>query len=152
MCKNGLKKYMLLKKEDGEEVSIYRVLELVEEKVLVMDCVKKVMPVWKSVEELDAYVEVEENINTDTLAPTGSGKSYSLLSRAKELVKKNKDSRVIIALPSRALTMQVGKQKGVCSMMAGDKINPNAYEYGVCQYPQQFHDINDYWVSKIKEM
>lgn len=26
------------------------------------------------------------------------------------------------------------------------------YEYGVCQYPQQFHDINDYWVSKIKEM
>lgn len=26
------------------------------------------------------------------------------------------------------------------------------YQYGVCQYPQQFHDINDYWVSKIKEM
>lgn len=68
MCKEGLKKYMLLKKEDGEEVSIYRVLELVEEKVLVMDCVKKVMPVWKNVEELDAYVEVEENINTDSLS------------------------------------------------------------------------------------
>lgn len=68
MCKNGLKKYMLLKKEDGEVVSIYRVLELVEEKVLVMDCMKKVMPVWKSIEELDAYVEVEEDINTDTLS------------------------------------------------------------------------------------
>ena len=68
MCKNGLKKYMLLKKEEGEEVSVYRVLELVEEKVLVMDCVKKVMPVWRSIEELDAYVEVEENINTDTLS------------------------------------------------------------------------------------
>lgn len=68
MCKNGLKKYMLLKKEDGEEVSIYRVLELVEEKVLVMDCVKKVMPMWKNVEELDAFVEVKENINTDTLS------------------------------------------------------------------------------------
>lgn len=50
MCKDGLKKYMLLKKEDGEKVSIYRVLELVEEKVLVIDCVKKVMPVWKEVE------------------------------------------------------------------------------------------------------
>lgn len=31
--------------------------------------------------------------------------------------------------------------------------HPNhPYQYGVCQYPQQFHDINDYWVSKIKEM
>ena len=67
MCKDGLKKYMLLKKEEREEVSVYRVLELVEEKVLVMDCMKKVMPVWKSVEELDAFVEVKENINTDTL-------------------------------------------------------------------------------------
>ena len=26
------------------------------------------------------------------------------------------------------------------------------YEYGICQYPENFHDINDYWVSKIKEM
>lgn len=43
MCKNGLKKYMLLKKEEGEEVSIFRVLELMEEKVLVIDCVKKLM-------------------------------------------------------------------------------------------------------------
>ena len=68
MCKGSLKKYMLLKKEDGEEVSIYRVLELVEEKVLVTDCIKKTMPVWKNVEVLDAYVEVEENINTDTLS------------------------------------------------------------------------------------
>lgn len=23
------------------------------------------------------------------------------------------------------------------------------YHYGVCSYPQQFHDINDYWVSKV---
>lgn len=68
MCKGSLKKYMLLKKEDGEEVSIYRVLELVEEKVLVTDCIKKTMPVWKNVEVLDAYVEVEENINADTLS------------------------------------------------------------------------------------
>ena len=49
MCKDGLKKYMLLKKEDGEEVSIYRELELIEEKVLVMNFVKKDMPVLKEV-------------------------------------------------------------------------------------------------------
>lgn len=23
------------------------------------------------------------------------------------------------------------------------------YDYAVCNYPQQFHDINDYWVSKV---
>ncbi len=23
------------------------------------------------------------------------------------------------------------------------------YDYAVCSYPQQFHDINDYWVSKV---
>lgn len=73
---------------------------------------------------------IDEALATDgikvMIAPTGSGKSYSLLSRAKELVKKNKDCRVIIALPSRALTMQVGKHKGVCTMMAGDNFNSNA--------------------------
>lgn len=53
MCKDRLKKYMLLKKEDGEEVSIYRVLELVEEKVLVIDCIKKIMPVWKEMESFE---------------------------------------------------------------------------------------------------
>ena len=67
MCKDDLKKYMLLKKEDGEEVSIYRVLELVEEKVLVIDCMKKVMPVWKKVEDFKTYVEVEEDVKKDSL-------------------------------------------------------------------------------------
>ena len=28
----------------------------------------------------------------------------------------------------------------------------HSYKYGICEYPKQFHDINDYWVSKIKEM
>lgn len=28
--------------------------------------------------------------------------------------------------------------------------NPNRkYQYNVCNYPHQFHDINDYWVSKV---
>ena len=68
MCKNGLKKYMLLKKEDGEEVSIYRVLELIEEKVLVMDCIKKNMPVWREVESFADYHVVEEDVKSDTLS------------------------------------------------------------------------------------
>ena len=27
--------------------------------------------------------------------------------------------------------------------------NRYKYNYGVCDYPQQFHDINDYWMSKV---
>ena len=68
MCKDGLKKYMLLKKEEGEEVNIYRVLELIEEKVLVMDCVKKVMPVWREVESFADYDVIEEDVKNDTLS------------------------------------------------------------------------------------
>ena len=44
-------------------------------------------------------------------------------------------------------------QKLVDFFEAYNQQHPNhPYQYGVCQYPQQFHDINDYWVSKIKEM
>lgn len=44
-------------------------------------------------------------------------------------------------------------QKLVDFFEAYNQQHPNhPYKYGVCQYPQQFHDINDYWVSKIKEM
>lgn len=68
MCKDGLKKYMLLKKEKGEEASVYRVLELAEEKLLVIDCTKKFMPVWKRVEEVETYEVVEEDVKRDTLS------------------------------------------------------------------------------------
>lgn len=89
---------------------------------------------------------IDEALATDgikvMIAPTGSGKSYSLLSRAKELVKKNKDCRVIIALPSRALTMQVGKQKGVCAIMAGDKINSNAFI--ICTTYEKMFSIQEF--------
>lgn len=68
MYKDGLKKYMLLKKEDGEDISIYRVLELVEEKVLVMDCIKKTMPMWREIELFKTYDVVEENVKNDTLS------------------------------------------------------------------------------------
>ena len=51
MVKADMRKGMLLKGKIGAEERIYRVLDL-KEKVLVLDCVKKTMPVWKTYEEL----------------------------------------------------------------------------------------------------
>lgn len=67
MNKNDMRKFMLLKKEEETGVGVYRVLELAE-KVLVIDCVKKTMPVWKSHEELSGFVEVKEENKTDALS------------------------------------------------------------------------------------
>lgn len=67
MKKADMKKYMLLKKEDGADTVIYRVLEFAE-KILVLDCVKKTMPMWKTYEELLDFVEAEdEGKETDNL-------------------------------------------------------------------------------------
>ena len=61
MNKNDMRKFMLLKKEEETGVGVYRVLELAE-KVLVIDCVKKTMPVWKSHEELSVdYSQVSRH-------------------------------------------------------------------------------------------
>ena len=51
MNKEKLRKGMLLREKSGEDGKIYRLLDL-KEKVLVIDCVKKTMPVWKTYEEL----------------------------------------------------------------------------------------------------
>ena len=59
MVKADMRKGMLLKGKIGAEERIYRVLDL-KEKVLVLDCVKKTMPVWKTYEELSDCVEKEE--------------------------------------------------------------------------------------------
>lgn len=67
MNKTDLKKGMLLKKENGTEISLYRILELTE-KILVIDCNKKFMPVWKEYEEFSDYEKVEQERNSDTLA------------------------------------------------------------------------------------
>ena len=40
------------------------------------------------------------------VAPTGAGKSYSLIERAKVLVSEDKNCKVIIALPLKTLTLQ----------------------------------------------
>lgn len=59
MNKADMRKGMLLKGKVGAEEKIYRVLDL-KEKVLVLDYVKKTMPVWKTYEELSDCVEKEE--------------------------------------------------------------------------------------------
>lgn len=59
MKKDDMKKYMLLKKDDGADTVIYRVLELAE-KILVLNCVKKTMPIWKTYEELIDFVAAED--------------------------------------------------------------------------------------------
>lgn len=59
MNKADMRKGMLLKGKVGAEEKIYQVLDL-KEKVLVLDYVKKTMPVWKTYEELSDCVEKEE--------------------------------------------------------------------------------------------
>lgn len=77
MDKDRLKKNMLLKKEKGEvqlkergdserkgnsiggTEQIFRVLAVERERVLVIDCIRKTMPVWMGIEELDGFIEEE---------------------------------------------------------------------------------------------
>ena len=53
MNRDNLKKNMLIKREKGG-MHIYRVLAVGNEKVLVIDCIKKTMPVWMKIEKLRA--------------------------------------------------------------------------------------------------
>lgn len=93
----------------------------------------------------DNIAIIDEALHTNgiklVIAPTGSGKSFSLLSRAKEMVKQQ-DCKVILALPSRALTAQVARQKGICAMMAGDKVNPQAKI--ICTTYEKMFEVEDY--------
>lgn len=57
------------------------------------------------------------------VADTGSGKSHSFIERAKEMLQHKKDARVIMALPTRTLTLQVGNKPDVARMMGGDKFD-----------------------------
>lgn len=66
MNKENIRKWMLLKRKRETDVSLYRVLETAE-KILVIDCVKKTMPVWKKYEEFTDYVEEKEE-KQDTLS------------------------------------------------------------------------------------
>ena len=77
MDRDSLKKNMLLKKENGEvqlkgqgdserkrssigdTEQIFRVLAVERERVLVIDCIKKTMPVWMDIEKLYDFTEEE---------------------------------------------------------------------------------------------
>lgn len=78
MNRDNLKKNMLLKKESrkdnikgsgdserkgnniGDTAQLFRVLAIEKEKVLVIDCIKKTMPVWVEIEKQDDFVEEQE--------------------------------------------------------------------------------------------
>lgn len=62
---------------------------------------------------------------TLVVAPTGSGKSTTLASVAKEVVKKDKNCRVYIALPTLCTTSQVGNIPDVWKMVGGNRFNPH---------------------------
>lgn len=66
MNKTDMKKGMLIKKEDETGISLYRILELTE-KILVIDCDKKIMPVWKEYEEFTDCEEVKQENSSDVL-------------------------------------------------------------------------------------
>lgn len=55
------------------------------------------------------------------VSPTGSGKSRALIQAAKEVVKKSRDCKVFIAIPTRALTEQVGKTNSSIWILIGGK-------------------------------
>lgn len=57
-------KNMLIKKKDGD-VKLYRILAVQEEKVLMIDCIKKTMPVWISAEQLQGFLEEKEDAGQD---------------------------------------------------------------------------------------
>lgn len=59
MNRDSLKKNMLFKKEK-DSIQTFRVLAIEKEKVLVIDCIKKTMPVWVEIEKLDDFVKEQE--------------------------------------------------------------------------------------------
>ena len=54
------------------------------------------------------------------IAPTGTGKSKSLIERAEYIVSNDKDAKVILALPWRMLALQQGRMPGVKTLIGGD--------------------------------
>lgn len=56
---------MLIKKEN-EDMKLFRILAVQKEKVLVIDCIRKTMPVWIKAEQLQGFVEKEEDTGQDT--------------------------------------------------------------------------------------
>lgn len=80
------------------------------------------------------------------IAPTGAGKSYSLIERARVLTAKDKNCKVIIALPLKTLTLQLGKQKDVYKMVGGDSLDTDS-QIIATTYEKMF-EIEDYILSQ----
>ncbi len=57
------------------------------------------------------------------IAPTGSGKTSALISRADKLVSDHKGYKVVFDLPTRALATQLGNNKAVSTMVGGDSFD-----------------------------
>lgn len=57
------------------------------------------------------------------IAPTGSGKTAALISRADRLVSDHKGYRVVFDLPTRALAIQMGNNRAVRTMVGGDSFD-----------------------------
>ena len=80
------------------------------------------------------------------IAPTGAGKSYSLIERAKVLTSEDKNCKVIIALPLKTLTLQLGNQEGVYKMVGGDSFDIDS-QIIATTYEKMF-EIEDYILSQ----
>lgn len=76
------------------------------------------------------------------IAPTGAGKSHSLIERANLITSQDKDCKVIIALPLKTLTLQMGKMSGVYKMVGGDIFDINS-QIIATTYEKMF-EVEDY--------
>ncbi|MBQ7065291.1 MAG: DEAD/DEAH box helicase [Lachnospiraceae bacterium] len=80
------------------------------------------------------------------IAPTGAGKSYSLIERARILTSQDKNCKVIIALPTRTLALQVGNQKDVYKMVGGD--NFDAKSQIIASTYEKMFEIENYIMAQ----
>lgn len=84
------------------------------------------------------------------IAPTGTGKSKSLIQRAEYIVSNDKDAKVILALPWRMLALQQGKIPGVKTLIGGDEFEIENAQIIATTY-EKIADIK-YYVEYQKSM
>lgn len=84
------------------------------------------------------------------IAPTGTGKSKSLIQRAEYIVSNDKDAKVILALPWRMLALQQGKMPGVKTLIGGDEFEIENAQIIATTY-EKIADIK-YYVEYQKSM
>lgn len=65
MKNNEVRKHMVLIKEHEDALCVYRVLDITEEQVLVIDCIKKNMPVWRNFEFFNDFTELQQDAEVE---------------------------------------------------------------------------------------